>query len=69
MPTNPPTIIALSKMASLIDEIAAWNKLLKKHLGQHKRQRNPYTGHSYEYDGKTRKIVVRDKNGKVVTRY
>jgi hypothetical protein len=78
MPTNPPTITALERMADLIhnelaaqtsqdvvDEIKAWNRLLKKHIGQQKRQPNPYDGHSYEYLREKKKIR-RTGGGKTV---
>jgi hypothetical protein len=68
MPTNRPTYTALSKMATLIDEIAAWNRLLKKHLAEQKKQLNP-GDFSYEYRrGKTGKIVRKNKDGKVSSR-
>ena len=48
----------------VVDEIKAWNRLLKKHLGQQKRQPNLSTGHEYDYIKEKKKI--RRRNGKVV---
>jgi hypothetical protein len=63
MATNPPTVEYLKKMTVLIDQlgdtvdqIKAWNRLLKKHLAQHKRQENPFTGHKYKYIKKKKKL-------------
>jgi hypothetical protein len=68
MAMNPPTYSALRRMANLInkletqtdqgvvDEIKAWNRLLKKHIGQQKRQPNRFSGHSYKYDKEKQKI-------------
>jgi hypothetical protein len=84
MAMNVPTYSALRKMAKLIDgklstqtsqdvvdEIRAWNRLLKKHLGQQKRQ--PAAGttalsFSYRYDKASNK-VQRIKNNKVEAEY
>jgi len=81
MPTNPPTCDSLKHMAKLIDkelkaqtsqdvvdEIKAWNRLLKKHIGQQKKQPNQYDGHRYTYDKQTQKIQRR-KGETVVTEY
>ena len=56
MPTNPPTVKALKRMTALIDQLAVWNRLLKKHLAQQERQRNPSVGHKYQYLKKKKKI-------------
>lgn len=73
MATNPPTCNALNRLAKLIDnelkvrnsqgvvdEIKAWNRLLKKHIGQQRRQPNQFDGHRYTYDRTTRKIQRRN---------
>ena len=80
MAMNPPTYKALKRMANLIDnkleaqtaqdavdEIKAWNRLLKKHIGQQKRQPSRWAGHRYRYDKQTQKIQRRE--GKKLVEY
>jgi hypothetical protein len=63
MATNSATYYGLKKMAQLIDselktrtaqgvvdEIKAWNRLLVKHLGEHKKQLNQSDNLRYKYD-------------------
>ena len=80
MAMNPPTYQALRRMANLInkletqtnqdvvDEIKAWNRLLKKHIGQQKRQPSRWAGHRYRYDKRTQKIE-RLEGKKLVVEY
>ena len=56
MAMNPPTYRGLRKMTELIDEINAWNKLLKKHLAEMKKQPAQWDSHKYAYDSKTKKV-------------
>jgi len=82
MAMNPPTYPALKRLAQLIDsklktntnqevidEIKAWNRLLKRHIGQQKKQPSPWKNHRYEYDKNTKKIRRLNKNGEIVAEY
>lgn len=68
MATNPPTVKALKRMTELIDEVYAWNRMLKKHVGQQQRQPNQFEGDEYKYNSKNKKIE-RIRDGKVKSRY
>jgi len=77
MATNKPTINALKRMTELIDglnancskevidELIAWNRLLKVHIGQQKKQGGLWEQDCYEYDPNTKKIN-RIRKGKIV---
>ena len=72
MATNIPTIDGLGRMAELIDaikinnnpiieELKAWNKLLKSHIGQQKKQQGLWKNDYYTYNNLTKKITrIRD---------
>ncbi len=81
MATNSATYAALKKMARLIDsklkartaqgvvdEIKAWNRLLKKHLGEHKKQLNQSASLRYKYDKQEDEIQLL-KGDKVKARF
>jgi len=51
----------------VVAEIKAWNRLLKKHIGQQKRQPSRWVGHHYRYDKQTQKIQRRE--GKKLVEY
>lgn len=81
MPTNKPTLKALGRLShlidrldtrptqSLVDEIKAWNRLLKRHKGQQKRQNGKWKNDKYEYDKNTKKIKRITKEGDVISYY
>ena len=81
MPTNQPTIKALLGLTKLIDElntkttqntideIRAWNHLLKKHLGQQKKQDGKWETHRYVYDKNTKRIKRLNESGEVTADY
>jgi hypothetical protein len=81
MPTNKPTIAAFEILSELIDglntgptqetidQMKAWNRLLKRHMGQQKRQDGKWGEQSYTYDPDTREIVRRNEKGEEICRY
>ncbi len=50
MATNLATIKLLKRATKLIDELASINKVLKKHVGQQKRQPSRHGNDKYVYD-------------------
>jgi hypothetical protein len=76
MATNIPTIEGLKRMTRLIDslhnnssgenmildEIRAWNKILKLHLGQQQKQQGLWEKDYYVYNEDTKKVIrMKDK--------
>ncbi len=78
MAADAPMIGAMNKISMLIEtlnaqnfskhinELKAWNKILRKHIGQQKRQAGNFKNDSYEYDPNTNKVnrFRVDKQGK-----
>lgn len=46
----------MNEMVDVIEELDAWNSVLKNHVGAQKRQQSQYWGDKYEYNEKTGKV-------------
>ena len=57
MATNLSTVGALEHVGKLIDELNAWNRVIKKHAGEQKKQSNEGTNR-YVYDPKKKLFVM-----------
>ena len=80
MATNEPTIKALLGFSGmidglntkpsqdLIDEIKAWNRLLKYHLKEQKKQDGKWKKHEYKYDEKIKKVLRLTSHGRIIAR-
>jgi hypothetical protein len=67
MATNSITIEGLQRMNELVDELTAWNKLLKRHVVRQKGLKPTQHRHAiYVYDERTKKLcIVNTRTGKV----
>jgi Pyruvate/2-oxoacid:ferredoxin oxidoreductase gamma subunit len=63
MPTNTATVGALKRVSELIDELSAWNVVLKKHAAEQSKQTNDF-GDEYIYD-RNKNVCVRVKTEKL----
>ncbi len=70
---NESTVIGLEFMVvrlnEMVDEVHAWNRLLKYHTGQQKKHTIGTQKGSYRYNPKTKKLERLDEEGNLIKSY